>query len=80
MSEMRIKSSTIEAFDEQMRKIEQCYLPKYVNQVGYLKTTWLDLYKEKLAMSIRAELAVDIPRSVCLYLHGHITGKMTRQG
>jgi hypothetical protein len=43
-----MKSPTEEIFHERVSEFEQKYIPKYIEDVGYIKTTWLDLYKEKL--------------------------------
>lgn len=43
-----VRSSDKEAFDQCVQELERRYLPEYVNEVGYIKTDWLDLYKEKL--------------------------------
>ena len=37
-----------EIFNERVQKFERQYLPEYLQEVGYIKTTWLDPYKEKL--------------------------------
>lgn len=43
-----IKSADEETFDQRVQEIKRRYLPEYLDEVGYIKTTWLDLYKEKL--------------------------------
>ena len=43
-----IRSADEETFDQCVQQMERKYLPQYVNEVGYIKATWLDLYKEKL--------------------------------
>ena len=43
-----IKSSDEETFDKRIREIGRHYLLQYIEEVGFIKTTWLDLYKEKL--------------------------------
>ena len=37
-----------DSFKERVQKFERQYLPEYLQEVGYIKTTWLDPYKEKL--------------------------------
>jgi hypothetical protein len=43
-----MRSSDEEAFKENVRELERKFLPEYLQEVGYIKTTWLDPYKEKL--------------------------------
>lgn len=43
-----MQSSNEEAFSKRVSDFEQKYLPDYTDEVGYIKTTWLDPYKEKL--------------------------------
>ena len=43
-----IGSPDEETFDQCVQEMMREYLPQYVNELGYIKTTWLDLYKEKL--------------------------------
>jgi hypothetical protein len=43
-----IRSPDEETFLSRVQELEQQYLPDYINEVGYIKTTWLDQYKEKL--------------------------------
>jgi hypothetical protein len=35
-------------FEERVQELERKFLPEYLQEVGYIKTTWLDPYKEKL--------------------------------
>ena len=37
-----------DTFNKRVKDLERRYLPEHVKEVGYIKTTWLDLYKEKL--------------------------------
>ena len=37
-----------ETFKERVQELERKFLPEYLQEVGYIKTTWLDPYKEKL--------------------------------
>ena len=37
-----------ETFDKCVKELEKSYLPQYLNEVGYIKTNWLDPYNEKL--------------------------------
>lgn len=37
-----------ETFNQRVQEFEKQYLPDYVAEVSYIKSTWLDLYKEKL--------------------------------
>ncbi|SPO02542.1 uncharacterized protein DNG_05215 [Cephalotrichum gorgonifer] len=43
-----IRSSDEEVFSQHVQQFERRYLPQNVNEVEYIKTTWLDIYKEKL--------------------------------
>ena len=43
-----ISSPDEEAFKERVLEFERKYVPEYIQEVGYIKTTWLDPYKEKL--------------------------------
>ena len=43
-----ISSADEETFNERMQAFEKQYLPHHAEEVGYIKTTWLDPYKEKL--------------------------------
>ncbi|KAK6850482.1 hypothetical protein PG987_000116 [Apiospora arundinis] len=43
-----MKSPTEEIFHSRVSDFEQKYLPTHIEEVGYIKTYWLDLYKEKL--------------------------------
>lgn len=43
-----IESSNEETFHERVLEFEQKYLPDYSEEVRYVKTNWLDQYKEKL--------------------------------
>ncbi|KAJ6439222.1 MFS general substrate transporter [Purpureocillium lavendulum] len=36
------------AYNQQLDELERRYVPEYVDEVSYIKQTWLDLYKEKL--------------------------------
>jgi hypothetical protein len=37
-----------DAFTERVSRFEKKYLPDHVNEVGYIKNTWLEPYKERL--------------------------------
>ena len=37
-----------ETFNERVQELERKFLPEYLQEVGYIKTTCLDPYKEKL--------------------------------
>ena len=37
-----------ETSNEYVQRFERQYLPEYLQDVGYIKTTWLNPYKEKL--------------------------------
>ncbi|KAJ3455099.1 hypothetical protein MRS44_013699 [Fusarium solani] len=43
-----VRSADEETFDRRVKGFEERYLPQYLEEVGYIKTNWLDLYKEKL--------------------------------
>ncbi|KAF4946565.1 hypothetical protein FGADI_11079 [Fusarium gaditjirri] len=43
-----MKSPDEKAFDQRVQEIERRYLPKYIEEVGYIKANWLDPYKERL--------------------------------
>ncbi|KAK6850577.1 transposase-like protein [Apiospora arundinis] len=43
-----IKSSTEEIFNNRLFEFRQKYTATHIEEVAYVKTTWLDLYKEKL--------------------------------
>ena len=43
-----MQSADEEAFNKNVQEFENQYLPTYIDEVSYIKTTWLDLYKEKL--------------------------------
>jgi hypothetical protein len=43
-----IKSPNEQTFHERVLEFEKKYLPDHIEEVGYVKTTWLDPYKEKL--------------------------------
>ncbi|KJZ70634.1 hypothetical protein HIM_09954 [Hirsutella minnesotensis 3608] len=43
-----IGSPSEDAFKERVEQFEKQYLPEYLNQVGYVKSFWLEQYKEKL--------------------------------
>jgi len=43
-----MRSSDEDVFNQRVQEIEKRYLPQYLKEVGYIKTNWLDLYKEKL--------------------------------
>lgn len=43
-----IRSPNEQIFRERISKFEQNYLPDYIEEVRYVKTNWLDQYKEKL--------------------------------
>ena len=43
-----IGSPDEDTFDKRVLDFERRYLPDHLKEVGYIKTYWLDLYKEKL--------------------------------
>ncbi|OAQ63774.1 mutator-like element transposase [Purpureocillium lilacinum] len=43
-----VNSIDEEAYNRQLDELERRYVPEYVDEVSYIKQTWLDLYKEKL--------------------------------
>ena len=43
-----ISSPDEKTFEERVQELERKFLPEYLQEVGYIKTTWLDPYKEKL--------------------------------
>ena len=43
-----MKSPTEEIFDQRVAEFEQKYITTHIDEVAYVKATWLDLYKEKL--------------------------------
>ncbi|KAH7461505.1 hypothetical protein FOMA001_g18980 [Fusarium oxysporum f. sp. matthiolae] len=43
-----VRSADEETFDQHVKGLEERYLPQYLEEVGYIKANWLDLYKEKL--------------------------------
>jgi hypothetical protein len=43
-----VRSADEETFDQRVKGLEERYLPQCLEEVGYIKTNWLDLYKEKL--------------------------------
>ncbi|EGU73871.1 hypothetical protein FOXB_15618, partial [Fusarium oxysporum f. sp. conglutinans Fo5176] len=43
-----IKSPNEQTFHERVSEFEKKYLPDYIEEVRYIKTNWLDQYKEKL--------------------------------
>jgi hypothetical protein len=43
-----IKSPNEQTFHERVSEFEKRYLPDYIEEVRYVKTNWLDQYKEKL--------------------------------
>jgi hypothetical protein len=43
-----MKSPTQELFDQRVSDFEQKYIPTHIDEVAYVKDTWLTLYKEKL--------------------------------
>ncbi|KAM5528545.1 hypothetical protein FOXYSP1_19026 [Fusarium oxysporum f. sp. phaseoli] len=43
-----IRSIDEETFDQRVKELEKRYVPQYLEEVSYIKTNWLDLYKEKL--------------------------------
>ena len=43
-----------ETFKERVQELERNFLPEYLQEVGYIKTTWLDPYKEKLVKVLQA--------------------------
>jgi hypothetical protein len=43
-----MRSSDEQAFDQRVQELEKRYLPQYLEEVGYIKSNWLDPYKKKL--------------------------------
>jgi hypothetical protein len=43
-----VRSKDELAFEKTVQELENRYLSEHLNEVGYIRTTWLDLYKEKL--------------------------------
>jgi len=43
-----VNSIDEEAYNRQLDELERRYVPEYVDEVSYIKQTWLNLYKEKL--------------------------------
>jgi hypothetical protein len=43
-----IQSEDEGIYYQRVRDFEKQYLPEYINEVGYIKTTWLDPYRERL--------------------------------
>ncbi len=43
-----MKSPDQETYEKNVRDFERQYLPDHIQEVGYIKTNWLDPYKEKL--------------------------------
>lgn len=43
-----VNSIDEEAYNRQLDELERRYVPEYVDEVSYIKQTWLGLYKEKL--------------------------------
>ena len=43
-----IQSTDQATFTQRVQELEEGYLPTYVNEIAYLKSTWLDPYKQKL--------------------------------
>jgi hypothetical protein len=43
-----IGSRTEEEYDERIARFQQKYAPEHLNEVGYIKATWLNPFKEKL--------------------------------
>jgi hypothetical protein len=43
-----VRSPDEETFCKRVEEFEKQYLPHHIEEVGYIKTTWLDPYKEKL--------------------------------
>ena len=43
-----VNSSSEQIFKERVSAFERKYAPDYVEQVAYIRTNWLDLYKERL--------------------------------
>jgi hypothetical protein len=42
-----VASTSEDVFNERLEKFKEQYLPEYINEVGYIQQTWLDLYKER---------------------------------
>ncbi|KAJ3455262.1 hypothetical protein MRS44_013862 [Fusarium solani] len=42
-----VASTTEDIYNERLEKFKERYLPEYLNEVGYILETWLDLYKER---------------------------------
>jgi hypothetical protein len=43
-----IQSPDEKEFETRVLDFEQKYLPMHLQEIGYIKTTWLEPYKEKL--------------------------------
>ncbi|KAM5528271.1 hypothetical protein FOXYSP1_19540 [Fusarium oxysporum f. sp. phaseoli] len=43
-----MRSSDEQAFDQRVQELEKRYLPQYLEEVGSIKSNWLDPYKKKL--------------------------------
>ncbi len=43
-----MRSPDEETYHKRLQEFKQEYLPRNIKEVGYLKITWLDLYKEKI--------------------------------
>ncbi|KAM5528746.1 hypothetical protein FOXYSP1_19227 [Fusarium oxysporum f. sp. phaseoli] len=43
-----MRSIDEETFDQRVKELKKRYVPQYLEEVSYIKTNWLDLYKEKL--------------------------------
>jgi hypothetical protein len=43
-----INSSTEEIYEERLSEFRQQYIPGHLNEVGYIQTTWLNPFKERL--------------------------------
>lgn len=41
-----VASTTEDIYNERLEKFKKRYLPDYINEVGYILETWLDLYKK----------------------------------
>ncbi|RKK11135.1 hypothetical protein BFJ67_g18162, partial [Fusarium oxysporum f. sp. cepae] len=41
-----VASTTEDIYNERLEKFKKRYIPDYINEVGYILETWLDLYKK----------------------------------
>lgn len=75
-----IRSPDEETFYKRVQDFEKQYLPEYIEEVGYIKTTWLDPYKEKLvkAWVDRHPHFGNVVTSRCEGIHGLLKGYLKR--